>query len=174
MKNLNELTAPEFARRLFPRFDFAPFDSVLRGFETALTQRGEFAYGIAGIPRQVVDALRAFAAIASNVDAILEVGVEVNSWIFGDCDVETKNAVLSRSYRAQERGDLVWVRCSSGSEIPRSITDESTFWRPRIIVENARNGRKRATFVLPQPSDAEIQERRRRREILRGKMNLTR
>ena len=163
MKNLNELTAPEFARRLFPRFDFAPFDSVLRGFETALTQRGEFAYGIAGIPRQVVDALRAFAAIASNVDAILEVGV-----------VETKNAVLSRSYRAQERGDLVWVRCSSGCEIPRSITDESTFWRPRIIVENARNGRKRATFVLPQPSDAEIQERRRRREILRGKMNLMR
>ncbi|MBQ9799202.1 MAG: hypothetical protein IJO40_04590, partial [Thermoguttaceae bacterium] len=59
-------------------------------------------------------------------------------------------------------------------EIPRSITDESTFWRPRIIVENARNGRKRATFVLPQPSDAEIQERRRRREILRGKMNLMR
>ncbi len=161
MKKLEELTAPEFARKLFPRFDFAPFDSVLRGFETALTQRGEFAYGIAGIPRQVVD-------------AILEVGVEVNSWIFGDCDVETKNAVLSRSYRARERGDLVWVRCSSGSEIPRSITDESTFWRPRIIVENARNGRKRATFVLPQPSDAEIQERRRRREILRGKMGLTR
>ena len=174
MKDLTELTAPEFARKLFPRFDFAPFDSVLRGFETALTRRGSFEYGIAGIPRQVVDALRAFAAIAANVDAILEVGVEVNSWIFGDCDGETKNAVLSRSYRAQERGDLVWVRCSSGSEIPRSITNESTFWRPRIVVENARNGRKRVTFVFPQPSDAEIQERRRRREILRGKMGLTR
>lgn len=174
MKDLTELTAPEFARRLFPRFDFAPFDSVLRGFEAALTKRGSFECGTAGLPRQVVDATRAFAAISSNVDAILEVGVEVNSWIFGDCDFEMKNAVLSRSHRARERGDLVWVRCSSGSEIPRSITNESTFWRPRIIVENARNGRKRVTFVLSQPSDAEIQERRHQREVLLGKMDKVR
>ena len=174
MKDLNELTASEFARRLFPRFDFAPLDSILRGFEAALTKRGSFEYGIAGVPREVVDATRAFAGISPSVDAIFEVGVEVKPWINGDCDRETRDRALTRCYRKQTRGDLVWVRCSSGSEIPRSITDESTFWRPRIIVENARNGRKRVTFVLPQPSDAEIQERRRRREILRGKLGLTR